>query len=49
MNLKIGEVPLISIDRLFGGESTFRLGKWIKEYLKCYFWGLKQIYKKNDK
>ena len=42
-------VPLISIDRLFGGESTFRLGKWIKEYLKCYFWGLKQIYKKNDK
>ena len=46
MNLKIGEVPLISIDRLFGGESTFRLGKWIKEYLKCYFWGLKQFIKK---
>ena len=49
MNLKIGEVPLISVDRLFGGESTFKLGKWVKEYLKCYFWGLKQIYKKNDK
>tara|TARA_A100001015_G_scaffold299330_1_gene383255 strand:+ start:1452 stop:2171 length:720 start_codon:yes stop_codon:yes gene_type:complete len=46
MNLKIGEVPLISVDRLFGGESTFRLGKWVKEYLKCYFWGLKKIYKK---
>ena len=25
MNLKIGEVPLISVDRLFGGTSTFRL------------------------
>ena len=49
MNLKIGEVPLISVDRLFGGESTFRLGKWVKEYLKCYFWGLKKILKKNEK
>ena len=46
MNYKIGEVPLISVDRLFGGESTFRLGKWVKEYLKCYLWGLKQILKK---
>ncbi len=46
MNLKIGEVPLISVDRLFGGESTFKLGKWVKEYLKCYFWGLKKILKK---
>ena len=49
MNLKIGEVPLISVDRLFGGVSTFRLGKWVKEYLKCYFWGIKVLFKKNDK
>ena len=49
MNLKIGEVPLISIDRLFGGASTFKLGKWVKEYLKCYMWGLKILLKKNDK
>ena len=50
MNLKVGEVPLISVDRLFGGESTFKLGKWVGEYLKCYFWGLKAIYnKKNEK
>ena len=33
MNLKIGEVPLISVDRLFGGSSTFKLGNWVKEYL----------------
>tara|TARA_B100001248_G_scaffold50550_2_gene32691 strand:- start:2591 stop:3310 length:720 start_codon:yes stop_codon:yes gene_type:complete len=46
MNLKIGEVPLISVDRLFGGTSTFKLGAWIKEYLKCYFWGIKTIFKK---
>ena len=50
MNLKIGEVPLISVDRLFGGESTFRVGKWVHEYLKCYFWGLRLIlFKKNKK
>ena len=48
MNLKIGEVPLISVDRLFGGESTFRLGKWVKEYLKCYFGVLKNL-QKNEK
>ena len=48
MKLKIGEVPLISVDRLFGGASTFKLGKWVKEYLRCYFWGLKKIYNKNE-
>ena len=49
MNFKIGEVPLISVDRLFGGSSTFKMGSWIREYLKCYFWGLKFIRnKKND-
>ncbi len=50
MNLKVGEVPLISVDRLFGGESTFRVGKWVHEYLKCYFWGLRLIlFEKNKK
>lgn len=30
--LKLGEVPIISIDRLFGGESTFRLVPWVMNY-----------------
>lgn len=49
MNYKIGEVPLISVDRLFGGNSSIRLGKWLKEYLRCYLWGLKKIFLRNEK
>ena len=36
---KLGEVPLISIDRLYGGKSTFKLGPWLKEYLRWFIWG----------
>jgi dolichol-phosphate mannosyltransferase len=42
---KLGEVPIISIDRLFGGESTFKLGPWFVEYLKWFIWGLKNLKK----
>jgi dolichol-phosphate mannosyltransferase len=31
-DLKLGEVPIISIDRLFGGQSTFRLVPWVMGY-----------------
>lgn len=40
--LRLGEVPIISIDRLYGGESTFRLGPWVLEYLRWFMWGLRQ-------
>jgi len=39
--LKLGEVPIVSIDRLYGGESTFRLGPWIVEYSRWFLWGLR--------
>jgi glycosyltransferase involved in cell wall biosynthesis len=38
--LKLGEVPIVSIDRLYGGESTFQLGPWFAEYLRWFWWGL---------
>lgn len=38
--LKLGEVPIISIDRLYGGESHFALLPWIHEYLRWFLWGL---------
>ncbi len=45
-NYNISEQPIKSVDRLFGGSSTFRLGPWVKEYLKWFFWGIKKTYKK---
>jgi glycosyltransferase involved in cell wall biosynthesis len=40
--LKLGEVPIVSIDRLYGGESTFSLGPWVFEYLRWFVWGLRR-------
>lgn len=42
-NYKITEVPLKSVDRLFGGKSTFKPLPWIKEYFKWFIWGLKKL------
>lgn len=41
--LKLGEVPIVSIDRLYGGKSTFLLGPWIKEYLRWFIWGIRYL------
>src|SRR5262249_40292614 len=40
--LRLGEVPIISIDRLYGGESNFRLGPWVKEYSHWFLWGMRR-------
>ena len=48
-NFKVGEVPLKSVERLFGGMSTFKPGPWIFQYLKLYVWGFLEIYKKKFK
>lgn len=46
---KLGEVPYISIDRLFGGESTFKVGPWVVEYLRWFIWGAKNARKHKTK
>lgn len=43
LGLKLGEVPVISIDRLFGGDSTFKLGAWVREYMKWFMWGVRSL------
>lgn len=41
---KLGEVPIISIDRLYGGKSTFKVGSWMKEYLRWFFYGVRRLH-----
>ena len=45
----VSEYPIKSVDRLFGGSSTFKLGSWVKEYLRWFFWGIKEIRKYEKK
>lgn len=40
LGLRLGEVPIISIDRLYGGRSTFRVAAWSRAYLGWFLWGL---------
>ncbi|MBI2523105.1 glycosyltransferase [Candidatus Woesearchaeota archaeon] len=40
---KLGEVPLISLNRIYGGKSSFKLGSWLAEYTKWFLWGLTRL------
>ena len=41
---RLGEVPLVSLNRLYGeGKSSFRVN-WFKEYLRWFSWGLKNLF-----
>ncbi len=47
--LKLGEVPISSVDRLYGGQSTFRVLPWVREYLKWFFWGFRHLRRNRDR
>jgi dolichol-phosphate mannosyltransferase len=47
--MRLGEVPIISIDRLYGGESTFRLSSWTVEYLRWFWWGARHLRRSGGK
>jgi dolichol-phosphate mannosyltransferase len=49
MGFKIGEVPIVSIDRLYGGTSSFQLNSWISEYFKWFLYGISHLYKSRGK
>lgn len=42
LGVRLGEVPIVSIDRLFGGQSTFKLGPWVAEYFRWLVYGMKR-------
>lgn len=41
--LRLGEVPIVSIDRLYGGKSTFRVGPWLWEYMRWFLWAVRNL------
>lgn len=43
-NLKITEVPIISINRFYGGTSSFRLWSWVAAYTRLFLWGAKNLH-----
>lgn len=43
IGLKLGEVPTISIDRLFGGKSSFRLVPWVIGYLRYFSMAIRRL------
>jgi dolichol-phosphate mannosyltransferase len=43
IGLKLGEVPTISIDRLFGGQSTFKLIPWVIGYLGFFTMAIRRL------
>ena len=42
-NYKACVIPFKSVDRLFGGKSTFKVGAWTLEYLKWFFYGILKL------
>ena len=40
---KVSEVSIISLDRIFGGQTSFKFSSFFKEYLIWYIWGLRNI------
>ena len=46
---KLGEVPMISINRFYGGKSSFKFGPWVSEYTKWFLWGLKHLYNSKNR
>jgi dolichol-phosphate mannosyltransferase len=45
LGLKLAEVPIVSIDRLYGGKSTFRVGAWTTQYLRWFVWGAARLHR----
>lgn len=46
---KLGEVPLVSLNRIYGGKSSFKLGPWVAEYTRWFLWGLRNLRSANNK
>ena len=49
LGLRVSEVPIVSINRFYGGTSTFKLNRWVSEYVRWFVRGLLNIRFKHGK
>jgi glycosyltransferase involved in cell wall biosynthesis len=47
VGLRLGEVSIVSVDRMYGGKSTFLLGPWFREYFRWFLWGIWNLHGKS--
>lgn len=45
LNLRLGEHPIVSVNRAYAGQSSLKVFAWCKQYIKWFFWGIKEIRK----
>ena len=45
LGMRMTEVPIVSIDRLYGGRSSFRAASWSQEYWRWFMYGVREIRK----
>lgn len=43
LGIRLGEYPIVSVNRMYGGESSLRVIPWCIEYLQWFFWGFKKL------
>jgi dolichol-phosphate mannosyltransferase len=49
LGLRMTELPVVSIDRLYGGKSSFRAGSWTWEYFRWFARGVREIRAENSR
>ncbi len=49
LGLELGEVPIVSIDRPYGGTSTFKFWPWFRTYWSWFWWGVIELRKAPSK
>lgn len=43
--MNLGEVPVVSLNRLYGRKSSFAFGPWVREYSKWFLFGVRHYNK----
>lgn len=43
---RLAEVPIVSVDRIYGGASRFRVAAWMPTYLRWFILGIKDVWRR---